>query len=510
MAGILFWGLLCTQYDPTVQNIGEAMVNLKPSNDFYRINSDTDPLAQFVSPLIAYQRGRTVIKSGQAVKKEWWSAGSMIWLSDNLGLTARHILDDHATKIDLKPMPYNHFGVEGPLEEDLPGKTISGRTYQLQTVGMVDGELGRWDVQIHPLWHTDIAFLYLSPINEAAKQAHLAVHPVLNLFPAPIGSEVVAVGLPNFKIRARRSNITLSYKHYLSRGTTYAISHDQETKQGWFPAFHFDGRLEQGMSGGAVFTQASGSWILSGVISKTVPAENGKPPRSTAATLWPIVLQDNIDMGRAGLKLPFNAKCTVQQLAQMGVIKCAGFDEFIIVPDKQPGWGRLILLDPVRVATGRTDHHVQKEHQAMNISIRDCSSTDLSSVLKIEKDVYFEKAWQETTFASYLGQSDRSAFIAENDVGVVVGYIFLEVQPEEAYIANLAVQPDLDGMGIGSQLLDKVKAKYKRLALEVEADNSRAIRFYYRRGFTVTNLKPKALIMEWLRGGRVINVNMVP
>jgi N-acetylglutamate synthase-like GNAT family acetyltransferase len=483
------------------------MVNLKPTKDFFRIDEETHPLGRFVSPLIAYKKGRMLVrKDGTATKKEWWTAGSMIRISKYLGLTARHILDDHAAKVDGKPMPYNHYGIEGPLEEHLPFQSISGRTYELQTITTVNGKLARWDVQIQPFWNTDIALLYLTPMDIQAELDIFPEQPVLDLFPAPIDAEVVAVGFPNFKITSKRGkSVTTSHMQYLSKGTTYAISHNIETKEAWHPAFHFNARIEQGMSGGAVFKQVNSSWTFCGVLSKSLPAEGAGPQRSTASTLYPMLLQDSIDMRRAGIGLPFDGHCNIQQLAQRGLISAIGWDEFLILPEK-PGWKRLLHLDPSRTATGRKDPRIVQEPP--DFTTRDCQIADIPALQRIEQAVYpTGKRWSDTTFASYLEAADRKAIVAEASDGGVVGYIFFEIQPGEAYIANLAVKP-MVGPGVGTRLLEIVQSQAPVIGLEVEINNVRAIRFYLRKGFTVINVKLATLMMTWLNSGRVINSQM--
>ena len=50
-------------------------------------------------------------------------------------------------------------------------------------------------------------------------------------------------------------------------------------------------------------------------------------------------------------------------------------------------------------------------------------------------------------------------------------------------LAALFVSPELQGMGIGSRLLDLVKANYMELHLKVYTKNGSAVQFYLKQGF---------------------------
>ena len=54
------------------------------------------------------------------------------------------------------------------------------------------------------------------------------------------------------------------------------------------------------------------------------------------------------------------------------------------------------------------------------------------------------------------------------------------------YIAALFVPPDRQGQGIGQTLMAHVKQQHPELELNVYAENTQALAFYKRQGFTVT------------------------
>lgn len=68
--------------------------------------------------------------------------------------------------------------------------------------------------------------------------------------------------------------------------------------------------------------------------------------------------------------------------------------------------------------------------------------------------------------------------------GVVKGFIsLLRIN----FIGAIFIDNDERGKGIGSKLMNFVKAKYNNLLLEVYKDNSQSIRFYKKHGFEIVS-----------------------
>lgn len=64
------------------------------------------------------------------------------------------------------------------------------------------------------------------------------------------------------------------------------------------------------------------------------------------------------------------------------------------------------------------------------------------------------------------------------------------VNREEHYISNVAVYPEYRGMGIGTDLIAEVEMKAringaKKIALDVEAENLKAVNLYKKLGYTI-------------------------
>ena len=68
------------------------------------------------------------------------------------------------------------------------------------------------------------------------------------------------------------------------------------------------------------------------------------------------------------------------------------------------------------------------------------------------------------------------------DNGRIAGFVVID--PGSGYLDQIAVAPDLWGTGVAKRLLDEAKRiSPAHVALEVNQENARAIRFYERAGF---------------------------
>lgn len=121
------------------------------------------------------------------------------------------------------------------------------------------------------------------------------------------------------------------------------------------------------------------------------------------------------------------------------------------------------------------------------MTIRDYTEKDREAVMKIwlHSNIsghYFisQEYWMEhydEVRDEYLPKS--KIFVAEED-GELLG--FAAVQGED-YLGALFVLEEYWRKGIGKRLLNRCKKKYKRLTLNVYAENAGAVAFYEKMGF---------------------------
>lgn len=90
---------------------------------------------------------------------------------------------------------------------------------------------------------------------------------------------------------------------------------------------------------------------------------------------------------------------------------------------------------------------------------------------------YWE-ANKEAMAQTYLPNSDTYVFIANNTIGGFVSMV-------DTFLAAIFVDTNLQGKGIGTQLIDFVKQQHETIELNVYKKNSSSIHFYQKQGFTL-------------------------
>lgn len=113
-------------------------------------------------------------------------------------------------------------------------------------------------------------------------------------------------------------------------------------------------------------------------------------------------------------------------------------------------------------------------------------------------DAFIENAleqwWSEASFQQSIPHAAVCNLVAEQD-GHLVGMLMGTVEPHEegqVHLFKLYIHPDHFAQGIGKQLWQGYRqhlaSGVKRVDLEVEPQNARAIQFYTRLGFQETGI----------------------
>lgn len=115
-------------------------------------------------------------------------------------------------------------------------------------------------------------------------------------------------------------------------------------------------------------------------------------------------------------------------------------------------------------------------------TVRAMLAEDIDSIAAIEQQVT-PHPWSRQQFQDSFEKHHCLAMIA---AGQLVGYAIYTVVVGEAEILNIAIAPEWQGQGLGSQLLDAVMERItpqaERLFLEVRADNYPAQALYQNAG----------------------------
>ena len=119
-------------------------------------------------------------------------------------------------------------------------------------------------------------------------------------------------------------------------------------------------------------------------------------------------------------------------------------------------------------------------------------SDDIQAVCMIEKQS-FSDPWSADSFEYAINCDSDHCIVAERD-GQIAGYALLRYSFEIADLTNIAVDPQLRSMGIGTELMDDLLEYAKDtgitdIILEVRKSNVAAIGLYENMGFRQENLR---------------------
>lgn len=123
-----------------------------------------------------------------------------------------------------------------------------------------------------------------------------------------------------------------------------------------------------------------------------------------------------------------------------------------------------------------------------NITLEKMTEEHIPALAQIEKSC-FSKPWSEDAFKAELSNA-AAVFTVAVCGGRTIGYIGFHTVLDEAYIANIAVSPDMRRMGAAKMLLwSAVKYCTERkmafLSLEVRKSNRAAISLYEKFNFKI-------------------------
>lgn len=121
--------------------------------------------------------------------------------------------------------------------------------------------------------------------------------------------------------------------------------------------------------------------------------------------------------------------------------------------------------------------------------IRDFTKSDLDMVMEL---------WLETNISAHSFINNeywaKNFNVVKNMMTNAIIYVYEEnsviqgfVGLMDNYIAGIFVSEKLQSKGIGKDLLEYVKSKYSQLSLSVYKNNGRAVKFYFREGFLISN-----------------------
>ncbi len=150
-------------------------------------------------------------------------------------------------------------------------------------------------------------------------------------------------------------------------------------------------------------------------------------------------------------------------------------------------------LEPVYMALSQAEEELLKKEQTEIIPFEDKYAEDMFQLQ--DTVIPTLDKMSKKSFMTEFEESTRTYFVAKRG-DIVVGYIGLLSCDTDQNIVSLAVKEELWGQGIGSELVSHAIAfakdnGNKTLSLEVDEKNDRAVSFYKKMGFEVTNVRKK-------------------
>ena len=135
----------------------------------------------------------------------------------------------------------------------------------------------------------------------------------------------------------------------------------------------------------------------------------------------------------------------------------------------------------------------------LDTEIRKMEEEDLPMVMEIE-NLCFIKPWSEKNFLYEMYENPFANLwvieMSNDSLGLksVVGFVDYWQTFDSGTLCQIAIHPELQGNGIGSQLLDEVvkdayAKKIRTMTLEVRRSNEKAIKLYKKFGFVYSHVK---------------------
>ncbi|MGX7030946.1 ribosomal protein S18-alanine N-acetyltransferase [Vagococcus zengguangii] len=159
-------------------------------------------------------------------------------------------------------------------------------------------------------------------------------------------------------------------------------------------------------------------------------------------------------------------------------------------------WKKSDLLKTVKRVIKQDHFMIQDTVAALtHITYRSVRLDEIKTLQAIQKTVYPDRAaWSRYAFLAELNGKHPVHYLVADCQGQLVGFGGIRIEESHAHVTNLAVLPELQGNGIGSELITQLLAfaegyQVTSITLEVRASNEKAQRLYKSLGFKLSTTK---------------------
>ena len=128
-------------------------------------------------------------------------------------------------------------------------------------------------------------------------------------------------------------------------------------------------------------------------------------------------------------------------------------------------------------------------------TIRDATHSDLSAIIALEGRC-FQYPWPDEAFAQELKNAWSTTEVVEKRGGIIVAFIVYWIVEDELHLLDIAVEPELQGQGLGHSLMEHLEQiceldELTFITLEVRVGNEAAVRLYKRMGYDVIHRRKR-------------------
>ena len=128
-------------------------------------------------------------------------------------------------------------------------------------------------------------------------------------------------------------------------------------------------------------------------------------------------------------------------------------------------------------------------------TIREATPSDLSSIIALEGRC-FQFPWPDEAFKQELKNSWSTTEVVARRCGAIVAFIVYWIVEDELHLLDIAVEPNLQGQGLGHSLMEYLERlceldELTFITLEVRVGNEAAIRLYRKMGYDVIHRRKR-------------------
>lgn len=167
---------------------------------------------------------------------------------------------------------------------------------------------------------------------------------------------------------------------------------------------------------------------------------------------------------------------------------------------RQPFGG--VFFHKLEVFLPQGENHIPRYNDVVQFTLRDFRPEDFTTLWEIDQRCFAPGiAYSQRELSSYIRRRNSFTIVAEeaenpDRKGMIAGFIVAEGNAKAGHIISIDVLPASRRSGLGSKLLLTAEERLRSLqcrttVLETAVDNTIALAFYKRQGYSVLKVYPR-------------------